>query len=171
MSGDHANSTPEHAAPIGKAVLRLLEGRDAEGFAGALALANPYNTKKVLDSARVVLEQAARSGLEPSCVHFRIKEVLAKATGKSKYPLDNAGGEDVPTSFGIKIILLGEPARDSQADKPLRGEYELALGGSFEFPDGWRTYEGVRWSRFPEGIADERTKQEVLLVSNIVTLL
>ena len=38
----------------------------------------------------------------------------------------------------------------------------------FEFPDGWRTYEGIRWSRFPDGIADERTKREVMLVSNIV---
>ncbi len=75
----------------------------------------------------------------------------------------------LPTSFGIRIILLGEPVRESQSGKPLRGEYKLALGGSFEFPDGWRTYEGVRWSRFPEGIADERTKREVLLVSNIVT--
>jgi thiol-disulfide isomerase/thioredoxin len=46
---------------------------------------------------------------------------------------------------------------------------ELALGGAFEFPDGWRTYEGVRWGRFPDGIADERTKRELLLVSNIVT--
>ena len=59
--------------------------------------------------------------------------------------------------------------KDSQTDKHLRGEYELALGGAFEFPDGWRTYEGVRWSRFPDGIADERTKREILLVSNIVT--
>jgi hypothetical protein len=31
------------------------------------------------------------------------------------------------------------------------------------------TYEGVRWSRFPDGIADERTERELMLVSKIVT--
>src|SRR2546427_11882557 len=77
-------------------------------------------------------------------------------------------GITLPTSLGMRILLLGEPARESQSDKPLRGEYELALGGAFEFPDGWRTYEGIRWSRFPDGVADERTKREVMLVSNIL---
>src|SRR5207249_12279810 len=64
------------------------------------------------------------------------------------------------------VLLLGEPA--SKSDKLLQGEYELALGGAFEYPDGWRTIEGIRWSRFPDGVADERTKREVMLVSNIV---
>ncbi len=167
--GDDTNSTPRHAAAVGEAVLRLLEVRDVESFADALAVTNTHNRRQVLDSALLVLDQAARSGLEPSRVHFHVKEVLAKATGTGENRQGNAKGEMLPTSFGIRIILLGEPVRESQSGKPLRGEYELALGGSFEFPDGWRTYEGVRWSRFPEGIADERTKREVLLVSNIVT--
>ena len=165
LRADDTNSTNRHATAVGENVLRLLEIRDAEGFANALAHTNQYNRRQALDSARLVLDQAARLCLEPSRVHFRVKEVLARATGTSQN-LDTKG---LPTSFGIRIILLGEPVRDSQADKPLRGEYELALGGAFEFPDGWRTYEGIRWSRFPDGIADERTKQEVMLVSNIVT--
>jgi hypothetical protein len=165
LRADDTNSIHQHATAVGDGVLRLLEARDAESFANALALTNQYNRREVLNSARLVLDQATRLGLETSRVHFRVKEVLSKATGTSQMP--NTKG--LPTSFGIRIILLGEPVRVSQADKPLRGEYELALGGSFEFPDGWRTYEGVRWSRFPDGIADERTKREVLLVSNIVT--
>jgi thiol-disulfide isomerase/thioredoxin len=190
---DHCrNSTPEHATAVGEAVVRLLEVQDAEGFAGALAVTHPHNRKQVVDSAQLVLDQAARSGLAPSRVHFHVKEALAKATGMGEDPRcmtsakawealakalgmgedpqGGAKGEMLPTSFGIRIILLGEPAGDSEADKPLRGEYELALGGSFEFPDGWRTYEGVRWSRFPDGIADERTKREVLLISSLVAL-
>jgi thiol-disulfide isomerase/thioredoxin len=168
LRADDTNSSPQHAAAVGDAVQRLLEARDADGFARALAVTNPYNRKEVVDSAQLVLDQAARSGLEPSRVHFRVKEVLAKATGTGKNPDAKAEGEMLPTSFGIKIILLGEPVRDSAADRPFLGEYELALGGSFEFPDGWRTYEGVRWSRFPDGVADERTRRDVLLVSNIL---
>jgi thiol-disulfide isomerase/thioredoxin len=165
LRADDTNSIHQHATAVGEGVLRLLEARDAESFANALAVTNQYNRRGVLDSARLVLDQATHLGLEPSHVHFRVKEVLAKATGTSQMP-DTKG---VPTSFGIRIILLGEPARDSQTNKPVRGEYELALGGAFEFPEGWRTFEGIRWSRLPDGIADERTKRELLLVSNIVT--
>jgi thiol-disulfide isomerase/thioredoxin len=107
-------------------------------------------------------------GLEPSRVHFRIKEVLARATGTGQNPESKVKGEILPTSFAIRVVLLGEPVRDSQADKLLRGDYELALGGAFEFPDGWRTFEGIRWNRLPNGVADAQTEGELALVSNIV---
>jgi thiol-disulfide isomerase/thioredoxin len=162
------NSTNQHATMLGESVLRLLEVRDLDRFANDLALTNQYNRRQVSDSARLVLDQAARMGLEPSRVHFRIKEVLATATGTGQNPQSGVKGDMLPTSFGIRIILLGEPAPGSQTDKLLLGEYELALGGAFEFPDGWRTFEGIRWSRFPDAVADERTRREVLLVSNIV---
>ena len=165
-AGD-TNSAHQHATAVGEGVLRLLEVRDAESFANALGRTNQYNRRRVLDSARLVLDQAARLGLEPARVHFRVKEVVTKATGTAQNPESDIKGDTLPTSFGIRIILLGEPVRDSQPDKPLRGEYELALGGAFEFPDGWRTFDGVRWSRLPDGIADERTKRELLLVSSI----
>jgi thiol-disulfide isomerase/thioredoxin len=164
LRADDTNSIHQHVTAVGEGVLRLLEVRDAASFANALAATNKYNRRQVLDSARLVLDQATRLGLEPSRVHFRVKQVLAKATGTSEMP-DTKG---MPTSFGIRVILRGDPVRDAQTDAPMRGEYELALGGAFEFPDGWRTYEGVRWSRFPEGIADERMKLELLVVSNLV---
>jgi thiol-disulfide isomerase/thioredoxin len=163
------NLAEQHANLLGKNVLRLLESRDVDRFADELALTNRDNRREVLDSARLVLSQGARMGLEPDRVHFRIKEVLARATGTSQNPQSKVNGDMLPTSFGLKVILLGEPVQDSQTDKSLRGEYELALGGAFEFPEGWRTYEGIRWSRFPDGIADAATKQEVMLVSNIAT--
>lgn len=162
------NSTNEHATTLGASVLRLLETRDPDRFVSDVAVSNQHNRRRVFDSARLVLDQAERMGLEPSRVHFRIKDVLARATGTGQNPDSNVKGDELPTSFGIRILLLRAPARDSQSDKPLRGEYELALGGAFEFPDGWRTFEGIRWSRLPDGVADQRTKEEVRLVSNIV---
>src|SRR5205814_2002166 len=121
-----SNSSQQHAAVVGESVLRLLEDRDVEPFADALALTNRFNRSRVSKSARLVLDQATRIGLEPSRVHFRIKEVLAKATGRSKNPQSEVKGDTLPNSFGIRIILQAEPVRDSQRDKPLRGEYELA---------------------------------------------
>jgi len=162
------NSPNQHATILGESVLRLLELRDVDRFANDVAVSNQQNRRQASDSARLVLDQATRMGLDASRVHFRIKEVLAKATGTGQNPDSNVKGDLLPTSFGIRILLLGEPARDSQSDKQLRGEYELGLGGAFEFPDGWRTYEGIRWSHLPDGVADQRTKEEVRLVSNIV---
>ncbi len=162
------NSTQQHAAALGESVLRLLESRNVESFADALAFTNQFNRRIVSNSARLVLDQATRQGLDPARVHFRVKNLLAKATGTSQNPQNSTKGDVLPTSWGIRITLDGEPVNDDVAGRALRGEYELALGGSSEFPDGWRTYEGIRWSRFPEGLPDERTKREMLLVSNIV---
>jgi hypothetical protein len=146
LRADETNSTPQHATAVGESVLRLLEVRDAESFANALALTNQHNRRQVLESARLVLDQAARLA-DPSRVHFRVKEAVAKATGTSQNPQSKTKEDTLPTSFGIGIILLGEPV-DSQAVTRLRGEYELALGQCFEFPDGWRTYEGVHGADF-----------------------
>jgi len=161
-------NSPNHTTLLGKTVLRLLVSRDADRFANELSLTNQFNWTEVRDSARHVLAQATRMGLEPSHLQFRLKEVRAKATGTGQNPQSSAKGDMLPTSFGIRIVLLGEPIPNSRSDKPVQGEYELALGGSFEFPDGWRTYEGIRWSRLPDGVADAQTKGELALVSTIV---
>ena len=84
LMADETNSTHQHATAVGEGVLRLLEVRDAESFANALGHTNEFNRRQVLNSARLVLDQAARVGLEPSRVRFRVKEVLAKATGTSQ---------------------------------------------------------------------------------------
>jgi thiol-disulfide isomerase/thioredoxin len=162
------NSTDEHANHLGEAVLRLLVSRDTDRFANDLSVSNQFNRAGVSDSARQVLNQATRMGVEPSRLTFRVKEVRARATGTGQNPESNVKGDMLPFSTGIKIVLFGEPLHDSQANKPLQGEYELALGGAFEFPDGWRTFEGIRWSRLPDGLPDAQTKGEVALVSNIV---
>ena len=158
--------TNQHAALLGESVLKLLESRNVEGFANELAVSNQFNRRTALESARLVLEQASRMRIEPARVRFIIKEVRAKATGSGENPQKK--GDMLPTSFGIRILLNGAPAQNSQSDRLLAGEYELALGGAFEFPDGWRTFEGIRWSRLPEGLADERTKSDMAVVSNIV---
>jgi hypothetical protein len=99
LRADDTNSSPQHTTAVGEAVLRLLEARDADGFASALAVTSPHNRKQVVDSAQLVLDQAARSELEPSRVHFRVKEVLAKATGTGNNPQAKAEGEMLPTSL------------------------------------------------------------------------
>jgi hypothetical protein len=162
------NSTDQHANLLGEAVLRLLVTRDADRFANDLSVSNHFNRAGVSDSARKVLNQATRMGVEPSRVNFRVKEVRARATGTGQNPESNVKGDMLPFSFGIRIVLLGEPPHGSQTNTPLQGEYELALGGAFEFPDSWRTYEGIRWSRLPDGVPDPQTKGELAVVSNIV---
>src|SRR5664279_1941495 len=86
LRADDTNSIHQHATAVGEGVLRLLEARDVESFANALAVTNQHNRREVLDSARLVLDQSMRLGLEPSRLHFRVKEVLAKATSTAQNP-------------------------------------------------------------------------------------
>jgi len=169
LRADGTNSAPEHATALGKSLLQLLEVGDVDSFANAHGLTNRANRMGVMESSRLVLDQASRLGLDPSRIRFRLKEVLATATTTAQNPQSNIKGDMLPSSFGIRIILAGEPVRDIRADQMLRGEYELAVGGAFEFPDGWRTFEGIRWSRFPALVADERMNRELQVISNVAT--
>src|SRR5262249_1035568 len=81
MRAADTNSTNQHTTTLGESVLRLLESQDVAGFANDLALTNQYDRRQVSESARLVLDQAARMAIRPSRVHFRIKEVLARPTG------------------------------------------------------------------------------------------
>jgi hypothetical protein len=112
LRADETTLNSQHATAVGESVLRLLEVRDAEGFANAMAITNQHNRSQVLNSARLVLDQAARSGLNLP-VHFRVKEVLAKATGKSS----ESGHQGVADFIRDENHPAGRPLRDSQADK------------------------------------------------------
>jgi hypothetical protein len=158
------STTNQHTALIGQRVLELFETRDTNSFADAIASTNIHNRKQVIASAQLVITQAAAVKVDREHVRFTIKEIKVPVLDISKLP----SGVDLkkpqhPQSFGIRITLHGEPVNKS--DAPLRGEYELALGGAEEYPDGWRTYEGIRWVLFPQGVADEALSRAMQVIN------
>ncbi len=197
LRAETTSTNPDFAA-LGESALRLLVSGEVDRFANEVAASiedwrgvssanavakatgddppgpefekGPASTRRaVSDSARLVRDQATRLGLEPSRVRFRVKDVSGKATSTFHDPRVQAERETLSCSFDIKIILLAEPVGDADADQQFHGEYELAFGGTLRFPAGWRTYEGIRWSRFPPGVADEHTQGELVLISKVAT--
>jgi alpha-tubulin suppressor-like RCC1 family protein/thiol-disulfide isomerase/thioredoxin len=126
-----------------------------------------HQRKSVAKSARLVLDQAARLGLEPSRILFRVTEVAGTATSRFHNPRIMSEGENLPSSFDLKIKLRVELVGEASRETTLSGEYELAIGGALKFPTGWRTYEGISWSRFPDGVGDERTRLEMRFNSKV----
>jgi thiol-disulfide isomerase/thioredoxin len=156
-------AVPAHATEAGRNIIRLLETYDVEAFANRMALTNAVDRKRVSNSARGVLEHAARLGLTPGRVKFHLQEVRPKKI--RQLPDSQNPGQKLSWTPGILIVLRGEPTTNAPGDTNRSGEYALALGGSRDYSDGWRTYDGIRWDRFPEGVADERLRVELPIIA------
>ena len=155
-------ATNAHTVAIGHHVLELFESGDVNAFANVMAFTNAGNRKQVIASARNLLAQAARLKVDREHLRFHVKETHVPIQEQHDNPQQGLKKSDHPVSFGSRILLEGEPV--AKADERLRGEYEVGLGGAEEFPDGWRTYEGIRWIRFPAGVADENTSRELAII-------
>lgn len=119
--------------------------------------------KAIAATAAHVLEQARRLGLAPGKIRFLVKSVSSPSNGSSVYRL---GGQEVsvPYAMAIRIVLTGEPVGDT-GGRPLRGDFELSVGGAHQLPAGWRSEEGVRWAAFPPGLADAAMQRELQLAN------
>lgn len=132
--------------------------------------------QKVEASAQNVLAKAAALGLEPSRVKFRLKGIPPKNLGSTHYPNLQGEGESFAWVAEIEIILLGEPiqqlAEQITNATPFRGEFKLALGGSsggMKFPSGWRFSDGIRWKKFPAGVADNKTESDLAAMNKLMS--
>ena len=187
-------STSQDFSVLGERILKLLASGDARSFAGEITptlkdyrstrstnapapkgedplagfeTALGHQRKKVGESAQRVLEQAARLGINSSNVHFKVKAIPPVQTVDFRDPKLHAEGEGLPWFNEAKIILVGEPISGVESDQRFRGEYELCVSGGLKFPGGWRCYEGIRWTRFPERLMDERSTAELRLMSKV----
>lgn len=148
---DWNSITPKGAnlaqGPLGASPARIIQRRE----------------NAITSSATHVLELARRAGLTPGKVKFQVKSVSSPMNASSGY---NIGGERVnlPYAMALRVVLAGEPT-DGASDKSLRGDYELSVGNARQMPAGWRSEDGVRWTAFPPGMADEATRQELRLAN------
>jgi thiol-disulfide isomerase/thioredoxin len=119
--------------------------------------------KTIAASATHVLELAQRVGAAQGKMRFVVKSVSSPMDASTGYTI---GGQSVmlPYAMALRIVLTGEPVGDA-GGKPLRGDYELSIGNAHQMPAGWRSEEGVRWTAFPPGLADEATQRELRLAN------
>ncbi|EEF60943.1 TlpA family protein disulfide reductase [Pedosphaera parvula] len=192
----HADTPPVNAelSVLGRQVLKLLQIHDAEQFSTNVAASlqdwrkvqsastmvtkeNPLNPAfekhlerqrmVIAESARIVLAQAKRLGLDSAQVHFTFKEARSSQAGTTRNPLIQAEGEDLSYLDQAIIVLTAEPAGGVQTNSSLPGQYELCLAHVAKFPGGWRVDQGIRWLRFPAGVADAEMTHELDLLTKI----
>jgi bla regulator protein BlaR1 len=183
--------TPE-LRRLGEAIGRLLETGDVEKFVGQTAVSLddwnavlPKNTapenhplgakperqiqrkrQQLAATAQEVIDVARRLGMTPGQVRFRVKTVTALGGARSLYKVAGQPLE-IPFLRETKVVLTGEPTSEAAPGKPWRGDYQLSVGQVQEFPAGARPENGLRWTGFPAGVADEATQRDLALMDKI----
>jgi len=112
---------------------------------------------------------ARRLGLMPGQVQFRVKTVTALKGSWTEYKV---AGQPVkiPLLRATKVVLTGEPAPEAAPGKPWRGDYQFSVGSVKEFPGGGRLEDGLRWTSFPAGVADEPLQRDLALMARSATI-
>ena len=175
--------TKEEFAPVAKAVVELLQSKDAARFASAMApkiedyqaflttnktingedplksieKSLEYQRKNLETSTKAVLERAEALHLDFSKSTLESSVILPKSVGQ----IHRDGFKDMPYTGKLEIVIKPSTANSAATN----GEFRLAVRGLTKFEAGWRTDTGVQWLAFPANVADDKTTRELLLLA------
>ncbi len=121
--------------------------------------------KEVRESATRFLDQARRFGLDPSRIPWQLKDVKPTKPNTFRHPKIHAERQNLP--YVQQIYLTLQVPSGTAADAKFAGEYEVELGACLRFPSGWRLQRGIRWLKFPRGVADPVTEDELALLAQL----
>jgi len=181
--------TNQDFSAVSQAVVELLQNHDAARFATALSpsiedwkailstnLPTPgedplksfqrtvgYERQQMEASAKALLARAKTLHLDFSKGDLHARVVPPKYLGTTHYPSLQAEGETLPWAQQVEVILTP----GSTANNPAKGDFKITVRSLIKFPGGWRCLEGVQWTAFPAGVADERTLREMALLSKV----
>ena len=181
--------TNEDFSVVSQAVVELLQSHDTARFAAAMSPSIedwkamlstnlpatgvdplkgfqntvPYQRQKMEASARALLARADALHLDFSRGELHARVVPPKYLGTTHYPSLQAEGETLPWAQQVEVILTPGSATNS----PAQGDFKIAVRNLLKLPGGWRCQEGVQWTAFPAGVADEKTTRELALLSKV----
>ena len=181
--------TNEDFSAVSQAIVELLQSHDTARFAQAMSPSikdwqamvstnlpatgeDPlkgfqntvkYERQQTELSAKALLARAEALHLDFSRGELHSRVVPPKFLGTTHYPSLQAEGETRPWAQQVEIILTPGSATNS----PAKGDFKIAVRSLMKFPGGWRCLEGVRWTAFPAGVADEKTTRELALLSKV----
>lgn len=193
-----AEVADEDFLPVGQAVVRVMENRDAKKFAeeispaikdfpvapvasaegtndGALGPSFQkgldYTRGQMAKDAGRFLDKAEALGLTPSQVRFRLKQVTAQQVNMPPHRglAVDSPWRNLRWAYQIQVTLVGEPVGKTPESQRLRGEYQLLLESGYKFPSGWRCQGGIRWKSLPPGVVDDQTQRELALLDKWTT--
>ena len=183
--------TNEDFSVVSRAVVELLQSRDPARFADALSPSiedwkamvstnlpatgeDPlkgfqntvrYQRQQLESSAKALLARAEALHLDFSRGNLHSRIIPPKYLGTTHYPSLQAEGETLAYAQQVEIILTS----DSASNREAKGDFRIAVRSLLKFPGGWRCREGVQWTAFPTGVADEKTIREMALLSKVAT--
>lgn len=174
---------------VGKAVVELLQTRDAGRFAtnwtvraqdwqslistnlkpadleklNAYAKGSQRNVQQLESSAKAFLARADSLHLDFSKGDWHSKIVAPRHVGKIYHFDPKDGGMTAPYLEKLEIIL--DPA--TAASQTNQGKFKLLVRGLEKFPGGWRISRDLQWTSFPTNVADEKTLRELAILEKI----
>jgi thiol-disulfide isomerase/thioredoxin len=183
--------TNEDFSAVSRAVVELLQNHDTARFADALSPSiedwkamvstnlpatgeDPlkgfqnsvrYQRQQMESSAKALLARAEALHLDFSRGNLHSRVIPPKYLGTTHYPSLQAEGETLAYAQQVEIILTSDSASNSEA----KGDFKIAVRSLLKYPGGWRCLEGVQWTTFPAGVADEKTTRELALLSKVAT--
>src|SRR5262249_48608095 len=157
-----------------KAVVELLQGRDAVHFAKSLVptiedwqsilstnttVQDPDPLKSFRNSTEGQRRSMERSALalltKANELHVdfsrgKLQASIAanernKGLGSTHYPTLQAKDESLPWAEKVEVILNVDLGPTNAAS----GEYKVAVRGLMKFPAGWRSSQDIQWVSFP----------------------
>jgi thiol-disulfide isomerase/thioredoxin len=181
--------TNEDFSVVSRAVVELLQSRDAARFASAMCPSIedwtavrspnlpatgvdplkgfqnsvPYQRQQLESSAKALLSRADALHLDFSKGELHARVVPPKYLGTTHYPSLQAEGETLLWAEKVEIILT----LNSATNGPGQGDFKIVARNLLKFPGGWRCQQGVQWAAFPAGVADEKTTREMTLLSRV----
>ena len=182
LAADQPAGKNEDFSTIGRAVVELLQTRDAARFAKELSPATAdwdsvevtntpagypnvtegfrksceFQRQKIELGAKQLLAKADSLHVDFSRLKLRAQVVPPAHLGAARY----AGLRELPWLEKLEINL----SPDAATNPPAGGDFKLFARGLIKFPGGWRSSDGVQWVSFPTNIADAKTVRELAIL-------
>jgi thiol-disulfide isomerase/thioredoxin len=175
---------------VGKAVVQLLQTRDAARFATNMAVSAEdwqslpttnlmkedqdrinsfgkgasHNLQQAEAGAQALLDRADALHLDFSKADLSFHVTIPKDFGRI-YFSSPSRDDGLTAPYLQKLeITVNSAATSGQTNQ---GDFKLLLRGLEKFPGGWRVSQGIQWISFPANIADEKTLSSLALMEKI----
>ena len=111
---------------------------------------------QITQSARGVLDQADRLGLNFTNANLQLKEVVAE----SVYPRGAYGSFEEIDCNQLRFVFDVRSDFATKSGRPISGEYILTAARGRRGPERWTIEDKIRWQQFPKDLIGEKEKTE-----------
>ena len=111
---------------------------------------------QITQSARGVLDQADRLGLNFTNAGLKIKEVVAE----NVYPRGGYGTFEEINCNQLRLVFAVTSDLKSKSGRPISGDYILTAARGRRGPERWTIEDKIRWQQFPKDLIGEKEKAE-----------